>query len=53
MEGFQSCRLVISIDGAHLYGKYWGSMLVAAGVDAHDQLFLLAFAIVEGENNDS
>lgn len=28
-------------------------MLVAAGVDRNDQLFLLAFAIVEDKNNDS
>lgn len=37
----------------HLYGKYRGSMLVAVGIDANDQLFSLAFAIVERENNDS
>lgn len=53
IEGFPSCRPVISIDGTHLYGKYRGTMLVAVGVDANDQLFPLAFAIVEGENNDS
>lgn len=36
----------ISIDGTHLYDKYWGLMLVAVAVDANDQLFSLAFAIV-------
>lgn len=34
-------------------GKYQGAMLVAVGVDANDLSFLLASAIVEGENNDS
>lgn len=28
-------------------------MLVAVGVDVNDQLFPLAFIMVEGENNDS
>lgn len=48
IEGFHSCRPVISIDGAHLYGKYQASMLVVVGVDTNDQLFPLAFAIIEG-----
>lgn len=52
IEGLNSCRPVISIDGTHLYGQYRGMMLVIVAVDA-DQLFPLAFAIVEGENNDS
>lgn len=53
IEGFMSCRPVISIDGTHLCGKYQGTMLLAVGVDGNDQLFPLTFAIVEGENNDS
>lgn len=53
IEGFLNCRPVISIDGVHLYGKFRGTMLVVVGVDANDQLFPLAFTIVEGENNDS
>lgn len=44
---------LISIDGTHLYGKYWGSMFVAVRIDTNDQLFLLAFTIVEGVNNDN
>lgn len=43
---------MISIDGTHLYDKYRGTVVVV-GVDANDQLFPLAFAIMEGENNDS
>lgn len=44
---------MISIDGTHLYGQYQGTMLFSVGVDANDQLFPLAFAIIEGENNNS
>ncbi|KAL6560408.1 hypothetical protein OROGR_003967 [Orobanche gracilis] len=53
IEGFKYCRPIISIDGTHLYGKYKGTMLIAVSCDANNQLFPLAFAVVEGENNDS
>ena len=42
-----------SIDGTHLYGKYKGKLLIAMGRDGNNQLFPLAFAIIEGENTDS
>ena len=53
IEGFANCRLVLSIDGTHLYGKYKGTLLIAMGCDGNNQLFPLAFAITEGENIDS
>ena len=53
IEGFQHCRPVMSIDGTHLYGKYKGKLLIAMGCDENNQLFPLAFAIIEGENTDS
>ena len=53
IEGFASCRPVLSIDGTHLYGKYKGTLLIAMGCDGNNQLFPLAFAIIEGENIDS
>lgn len=37
---------------AHLYDKYWGTMLAAAEVDTNDQFFPLAFTKVEAENNE-
>ena len=49
VEGFKHCRPVISIDGTHLYGKYEGKMLIATAVDGNNQLFPLAFAIVDKE----
>jgi hypothetical protein len=44
---------VLSIDGTFLTGKYEGTMLIAIEIDADHQLVLLAFAIVEKENNSS
>lgn len=53
MVGFHSYSVVVSIDGTHRCSKYRGTMLVAIGVGANDQLLRLAFVIVKGENNDS
>ena len=53
IEGFTNCRLVLSIDGTHLYGKYKGTLLIAMSCDGNNQLFPLTFAIMEGENIDS
>ena len=41
--GFAHCRLVISIDGTHLYGKYKGKLLIAMATDANNEIFPLAF----------
>ena len=43
----------MSIDGTHLYGKYKGKLLIVMECDGNNQLFPLAFAIIEGENTDS
>lgn len=53
IESFQNFCPVISIDSTHLYCKCRGKVLVIIRVDANNHLFLLAFAIVEGENNDN
>ncbi|XP_021729193.1 uncharacterized protein LOC110696224 [Chenopodium quinoa] len=53
IEGFQHCRPLITIDGTHLYGKYKGTLLIAMSVDANNQLFPLAFAIVECEDGNT
>ncbi|XP_076888150.1 uncharacterized protein LOC143538476 [Bidens hawaiensis] len=50
INGFKHCRPVISIDATHLYGKYKGKMMIAMGVDGNNQIFPLAFAIVENES---
>ena len=43
----------MSIDGTHLYGKYKGTFMIDMGCDGNNQLFPLAFAIIECENIDS
>jgi hypothetical protein len=53
VASFAHCRPVISVDGTFLTGKYKGTLMVAVGMTAENQLVLLAFALVEGENNES
>ncbi|XP_062112586.1 uncharacterized protein LOC133823751 [Humulus lupulus] len=52
-RGFKFCHPVISIDGTFLKTKYGGTMLLAVAYSANNQLFLMAFAIVDSENHDS
>jgi len=53
VEGFKHCRPLISVDATFLTGKYKGTLMVAVGITAEDHLLPLAFALVEGENNES
>ncbi|CAH9115786.1 unnamed protein product [Cuscuta europaea] len=53
IHGFKHCRPILTIDGTHLYGKYKGTLLVAMSCDANNQIFPVAFAVVESENGDS
>ena len=53
IEGFKHYRHVLSIDGAHLYGKYKDMLMIAMGCDGYNQLFPLTFSITEGQNIDS
>ncbi|KAM6556547.1 hypothetical protein CsatB_003566 [Cannabis sativa] len=52
-RGFKFCRPVISIDDTFLKTRFGGTMLVAVAYDANNQLFSIAFAIVDSENHDS
>ena len=51
--GIGHCRPLLGLDGTHLKTRYQGILLAATGVDAHGQLFPLAWAVVDGENNDN
>ncbi|XP_010513344.1 PREDICTED: uncharacterized protein LOC104789323 [Camelina sativa] len=53
VEGFQFMKRVIVLDGAHLKGKYGGYLLTASSQDANFQVFPIAFAVVDGENDDA
>ena len=53
ITGFPHCRLVISINGTHLYGQYKGMLLIAMATDANNEIFPLAFAVVDDETGAS
>ena len=52
-HAFQFCRPVVLVDGTFLTGKYRGTLMMAAAVDPEDQIVPMAFALAEGENNES
>lgn len=49
IKGFAFCKPVIQIDGTWLYDKYKGTLLMAVAQDGNNNIFLIAFALVEGE----
>ncbi|XP_038904533.1 uncharacterized protein LOC120090912 [Benincasa hispida] len=51
IRGFSSCRPVIIVDGSHLKGKYKGTMLVGISMDSNNQVYPLAYAIVNNETD--
>lgn len=53
INGFKSCRPVISIDSTHVYGKYEMKLLIAVAIDANNNIFPLAYAVVARESYDS
>ncbi|XP_021749281.1 uncharacterized protein LOC110715021 [Chenopodium quinoa] len=53
-EGFVAgCRSIPGVDGAHLRGPYPGILLTAAGKDGNQNIFPVAWAIVETENSET
>lgn len=53
ITGFRKLRRVLVVDGTHLRGIYKGVLLTASGQDANFQVFPLAFAVVDSENDAS
>jgi hypothetical protein len=53
VASFTYCRPLISIDDTFLTRKYKGTLMIVVGMTAKNQLLPLAFALVEGENNES
>jgi hypothetical protein len=51
--GFAHCRPIIRVDDTFLTEKYKCKLMVAVGMTEENQLLPLAFALVEGENNES
>jgi hypothetical protein len=52
-EGVQALCPLVLVDGTFLIGKYRGVLMIVVGVDPNNQLVPLAFALAEGENDDS
>ncbi|KAL0717668.1 hypothetical protein Bca4012_066990 [Brassica carinata] len=53
IEGFKHMRKVVIVDGTHLRGKFAGCLLTASAQDGNYQVFPLAVAVVDGENDKS
>ena len=53
IEGWKYCRPNISVDGTFLKSKYGGTLLAASTIDGNNQIFPLAFSIVDSENDAS
>lgn len=53
-KGFQEgCRRVIGLDGAHLKTYLGGVLLSAVASDANNQMYPIAWAVVEVENEEN
>lgn len=53
IRGYEYMRKVVVVDGTHLKGKYAGCLLTASAQDGNYQIYPLAFAIVDSENDMS
>ncbi|CAN1193814.1 hypothetical protein LINPERHAP2_LOCUS42193 [Linum perenne] len=54
MRGFRfACRRMFGLDGCFLKGEVKGMLLSALGKDGNNQMYPIAWAVVEGENRSS
>jgi hypothetical protein len=53
VAGFAHYRPIISVDVTFLTRKYKGTLMVVGAITVKNDLMSLAFALVEGENNES
>ncbi|XP_012851396.1 PREDICTED: uncharacterized protein LOC105971096 [Erythranthe guttata] len=52
--GFKNgCRPIIGVDGCFLKGGHGGQLLTVVGLDPNNNIFPIAYAIVESETKDS
>ncbi|XP_006580662.1 uncharacterized protein LOC114411070 [Glycine soja] len=52
IDVFAFCKPIVQIDRTWLYGRYKGMLLIAVEQDGTNNIFQLAFAIVEGQTAD-
>ena len=48
-----TCRPLIGLDDCFLKGEYGGQLLSAVGKDGNNQMFPIAYVVVESENYSS
>ena len=53
IEGWKYCRPIIFVDNTFLKCKFGGILLTASSQDGNNQIFPLAFAILDSENDAS
>ncbi|CAA7048597.1 unnamed protein product [Microthlaspi erraticum] len=53
IEGFKCMRKVITVDATHLKNRYGGVLVFASAQDPNRHNYPLAFAVLDGEKNDS
>lgn len=53
VAGYAFMRKVVVVDGTSMKGKYGGCLLSAATHDGNFQIFPLAFAVVDSENDNA
>ncbi|KAL5180887.1 hypothetical protein HKD37_01G001937 [Glycine soja] len=53
INGFVYCKPIVQVDGTKFYGKYTGTLLIATAQDGANHIFLIAYAIVEGETTSA
>ena len=49
----EGCRRIIGLDGCFIKGYHTGKLLTAVGVDPNNQMYPIAYALVESECRDS
>ena len=47
------CKPILRLDGCHLKGRFGGQILSTTTRDGNNNIFPIAFAVVEQENKDS
>ena len=51
IQGWIHCKPIVVVDGTYLTSTHKGTLITACTMDANEQIFPLAFAIVDSENN--
>ncbi|XP_074314847.1 uncharacterized protein LOC141651017 [Silene latifolia] len=53
-QGFiNGCRPFIEVDGTHMKGKFGVTILIACALDGDNEIFRLAYAVVDKETSDT